>query len=344
MEITKKITSQKHCDILGIGSPLLDIVINIEETMFCELNMKKGSMNLISAKESRDMLKKFGHIKQKITPGGSVANTLSGASALGNKTSFLGVIGKDIYGQTYQTEIKNEGIVSHLTCHTSDTTGHAIIFVTPDGERTMATHLGAALRFEKEHIKEDQIKNSQILHIEAYQLENSDTCQAILHAIKIAKDNNVTISLDLSDVGLIQRNRKLFKSIVKEHIDVVFANEAEAVAFTGKNDSITALHEIAKACDIAVVKLGAKGSLIKKGEKIFNIQPYPVDMVNTNGAGDTYAAGILHGLINGLDLQDAGEIASHISALVVASVGARLDKKYIKSISKYKRHGKETRL
>jgi len=218
MVINKKIAEYKHWDILGIGSPLLDIVINIEEDFFRELNLKKRSMNLISEKESQDILKKFSHIKQQLTPGGSAANTLSGVNVLGNKAVFLGIVGRDAHGRIYQEELEKEGIVSHLSYHDSDITGHAIILITLDGERTMITHLGAALRFAKEHINEDKIKNSKILHIEAYQLENPDTCYAILHAIKIAKDNRVMISLDLSDVGLIQRNKKLFAGIVKEHI------------------------------------------------------------------------------------------------------------------------------
>jgi sugar/nucleoside kinase (ribokinase family) len=332
----KKTAKNKRWDVLGIGSPLLDIVMNVSEEMLRELKIKKGSMNLISEKESKDILKKFSHIKGKLTPGGSASNTLSGVNALGNRASFLGVVGKDEYGKMYRKKIEKEGVVSHFSYHESDMTGHVIVLITPDGERTMATHLGAALNFGKEHIKEDEIKNCKILHIEAYQLESPGNRRALLHAIKIAKENKIIISIDLSDTGLIRRNKKIFKDIVKKYIDVVFANEEEAVEFSGKKNPQDALDEIAKNCKIAVVKLGEKGSMIKKGGKIFNIKAFAVDMKNTNGAGDMYAAGILHGLINGLKLKKSGEIASHVSALVVASAGARLDKKHINSIKKYK--------
>jgi adenosylhomocysteinase len=336
MEISKKLAKNRRWDILGIGSPLLDIVININEEMLKSLALKKGSMNLITKKEGQAILKKFDHKKQRLALGGSASNTLLGASLLGSSVSFLGMTGKDAHGKMYKEKIEKEGVFTHLSEHASDATGHVIILITPDGERTMLPHLGAALNFAKEHIREDEIKNSKILHIEAYQLENEASRHAVLHAVKIAKNNQTLVSLDLSDTGLIKRNKDLFKYFVKEHIDIVFANEDEAMEFSSKNDARAALHDIAGICTIAVVKLGAKGSLIKEGQKVFEIDPCPVDMINTNGAGDMYAAGILHGLINNLNMQTAGEMASHLSALVVSSVGAQLDKIHLKSINKYK--------
>lgn len=337
----RKKTTNKQCDVLGIGSPLLDVVINVEEAILGELSVKKGSMNLISEEESVRILKTLSHLKYELVPGGSAANTLSGVSILGNRASFLGMVGKDEYGRIYRDGLEKEGVAVRFAYHDTDLTGHSIILITPDGERTMVTHLGAASNFTKDHIKAEEIGNSKILHVEAYQLENPDTCYAVLHAIAIAKKNRTLVSLDLSDARLIRRNKEFFHSIVREHIDIVFANEEEAVEFTGQADPTDALGEIAVVCDVAVVKLGEKGSLIKKGGKVFHIKPYAVDMKNTNGAGDMYAAGILHGLVNGLDLQAAGEIASYAAALVVASAGARLDGEYAGLISKYKVMQKE---
>ncbi|MBU4217116.1 adenosine kinase [Candidatus Parcubacteria bacterium] len=336
MKTENTTVKNKHWDLLGIGSPLLDIVINIEDKVLDDLKIKKGSMNLISEAESKNILNELSHVAHELSPGGSAANTLSGVNLLGNRTSFLGMIGDDSHGRRYSEEIEKEGIVSHLLRHDRDMTGHSIIFITPDGERTMATHLGASANFVKKHVDENVVRHSKILHIEAYQLENPNTYDAVMHAVGIAKEGNVLISLDLSDVHLIQRNKKLFQDVVREHVDIVFANEEEASEFTDKKDSTEALHDIADNCKIAVVKLGAKGSLIKENGKVYNIEPHKVEMVNTNGAGDMYAAGILHGLVNGLNLQEAGEIASHVSALVVASMGARMDKKHHNLISKYK--------
>ncbi|HBG19028.1 MAG TPA: adenosylhomocysteinase, partial [Desulfobulbaceae bacterium] len=337
MKKNKQIAKNRKWDILGIGHPLFDIGISISEEVLRELNFKKGSMSLITNEESRNILKKLSEIDWELTPGGSACNTLSGAKLLGSRVVFLGVVGKDKYGNKYHQKIEEEGIVSHLSYHDEHSTGHSIILSTPDGERTMLTHLGASVKFAKEHIREDEIRNSKILHVEAYQLENPETRHVILHAIKIAKENSTLVSLDLSDSELIKRNKIFFQNIVKEHIDVVFANEEEAAEFSGQKSPIEALCDISENCHVAVVKMGAKGSLIKKEEKIFKIKAHPVEMINTNGAGDMYAAGILHGLVNDLDLQIAGETASHVSALVVSSVGARMDKKHHKLIVKYKK-------
>ncbi len=333
----KKNSSKKQWDIMGIGSPLLDVVINIEEEMLKKLKIKKGSMTLISKEESQKILKKFSHLTQTLALGGSASNTILGASLLGSRTAFWGVVGKDEFGKTYHAEMEKEGTTARLAWHTKDQTGHVLILITPDGERTMLSHLGASLNFTKSHLNEAEIAKSKILHIEAYQLARQALRKTVLHAVEIASENGALISLDLSSAVLINQNKKLFRKIVREHIDIVFANEEEAVEFSGEKDSLQALHKIAESCQVAIVKLGGKGSLIKKGGKVFKIAPHRVKMVNTNGAGDMYAAGILHGLVNKLDLQEAGKMASHVSALVVASASARLDKKHFGKIRKYRK-------
>lgn len=323
----------EKCKVVGIGSSLLDVAMDVDNEVLKLLNFKKGSMNLISELEAEIIQEKMRGFLSKITPGGSSANTLSGINALGNKVSYIGTVGDDEFGEEYEKKTIEEGIISHLYRHDELPTGKAFTFITPDGERTFATHLGAAGAVEKEHIKEDEIKEAKILHIEAYQLEHPLTCKAVLHAIAMAKDHNTRISLDLSDAGLISRNKALFNEILKEHIDIVFANEDEAKEFTGKEEE-SALHELSRFCDFAVVKLGERGSLIKKNGKVYKIAPNVVDVENTNGAGDMYAAGILHGLINDLDMDETGRIASYVSSLVVASPGARIHEKFIDLIWK----------
>ncbi|NTV41555.1 MAG: adenosine kinase, partial [Candidatus Moranbacteria bacterium] len=220
MKNLRKKTSDKKHDIVGIGSPLLDVVINIEEEMLKKLKFKKGSMHLISEKESEKILKQLGHLEQVLALGGSASNTISGANLLGSRTAFLGVVGSDKFGKEYEKKMKKEGTLSQLAFHESDKTGHVIILVTPDGERTMLAHLGASQNFSKKHIKEEEIKASKILHVEAYQLGNPILCKTVLHAFEIAKKSETLVSLDLSDAGLIKRNKKLFKKVVKQHINI----------------------------------------------------------------------------------------------------------------------------
>lgn len=337
MKIDRQACKDRRWDIMGIGSPLLDVVIGVDDAALDNLHIAKGSTTIISEERSRDILKKFDTIMQGLSPGGSAANTIAGAATLGNRAAFLGVVGDDEYGRVYREKLEKGNVTPYLSLHRTDATGHSIIFVTPDGERTMVTHLGAASNFAEEHIRVDEIRESRVLHIEAYQLELPNAYGALMRAIQIAEESDTVISLDLSDAGLVRRNRVLFERIVKEHVDVVFANEEEATAFTGKSDPIEALCELRRSCNIAAVKLGAKGSLIGEGADIFRIDPHRVDVVNTNGAGDMYAAGILHGLVNGLGLRRSGEIASHVSALVASSPGARLDERHIGSINGYKK-------
>ncbi|MEI7498607.1 MAG: adenosine kinase [Candidatus Falkowbacteria bacterium] len=325
----------KKYDVLGIGSPLLDLTVKIDDGQLADLKFNKGSMNLISKEQSnviRAFLKENAH---EISPGGSSANTLSGVNVLGNRAAFLGVIGQDDFGQAYRDHTIAEGVSSHLITNDSQATGHSYILITPDGERTMATHLGAATSFNKNHVNEELIADTKILHIEAYQLEQPKSHEALMHAVASAKKHSVLVSLDLSDAGLIRRNKELFKQVVHDHIDIVFANEAEAMAFTDVAEA-DAVVELSRHCQVAVVKLGERGSLIRANNHTYEISAHEVEPINTNGAGDMYAAGILHSIINQLGWAEAGKVASHIAGLVVASSGARLDKKHHQTISKYK--------
>ncbi|MEI7621519.1 MAG: adenosine kinase [Candidatus Moraniibacteriota bacterium] len=337
MQNNEEIKPLKHLDIVGLGNPLLDVVIQIEETMLEKLQVKKGSMNLIDERESQRILEQIGEFEKQLTAGGSTSNIMVGASILGSRTTFLGMVGRDEYGRIYQAKIEKKGVLSKLAKHEKNVTGHCLILITPDGERTMLTHLGAASNFEVGHLGEAEIRGSKILHIEAYQLEDLNLRPAVLKAIEVAKEAEVLVSLDLSDSGLIMRNREFLQALVKQHIDIVFANEQEALVFAQTLLPQQALHKLAELCAVAVVKLGEKGSLIKQGGKVFDIKPHQVEMVNTNGAGDMYAGVILHGLANGLDLEKAGKMASHLSALVVASAGAHLDEKHFKVAEGYRK-------
>lgn len=334
--LKEKLEKCSSCEVLGMGSPLLDIIMPVDEAFLSKMRLKKGMMNFISNDESLDIVGETEKIAKKFMLGGSSANTISGVNALGTKAGFMGVLGNDNNGKLYHEETKKEGIISHLQYHDKHATGHAFTFITPDGERTFATHLGAAVAVERGHIRESEIGEAKIFHIEAYQLEDALLCRELFHAIAVAKAAGTKISLDLSDGELIKRNRALFDDVIREHVDIVFANEVEAKEFTGKDEE-EALRLIAKICDVAVVKLGGRGSLIQSGDEVHRIEPCLVEIENTNGAGDMYAAGILHGIACDFDLKRAGEIASFASSLVVASPGARLDVKYLDSVRKFGR-------
>jgi sugar/nucleoside kinase (ribokinase family) len=315
----------KKYNVIGIGNALLDLTFNVDDRFLHELGLIKGEMRLIDREKSLKILLLLKNLPHKISPGGSSSNTAAGVSYLGGKSAFIGKLGKDNYGEIYEKKTKEAGTIPFLLKHASESTGYALTLITPDFERTFAVYLGAAIHLSKEDIEELSIKDASILHLEGYQLGTEKLRDVVKKAAKIAKENNILISLDLSDAGLVKGNLKIFKEFIKEYVNIVFANESEAFAFTGKKDE-DALLEIAKICDIAIVKIGEKGSLIRANNKTYKIPGYKTKVVNTNGAGDMYSAGILYGITNNLDFEKAGKIASYSASLVVGRPEARYGK------------------
>ncbi len=309
-------------DVVGIGSALLDLTFEVKESVLSDLGLKKGTMHLIDEARSKEILDHMKGYPVQVTPGGSAANTMAGVANLGGSSMFVGKVGVDPHGKRYTEDTAKTGVVPRIGTHRS-MTGHAITFITPDSERTFATHLGAALHLTSEDVAEEDIRQSKILHIEGYILEG-ELKKASVHAMEIAKKHGVKISIDLADPSLITRNLGEFKGIVRNYADIVFANEDEAQAFSGERgaDALEYLHRL---CEVAVVKLGADGSLIRSGDRVHAIQAYKTNVINTNGAGDMYAAGVLYGISHGLPIDRAGRIGSYAASLVVAGVGARFD-------------------
>jgi sugar/nucleoside kinase (ribokinase family) len=317
--------TEKIYDVAGIGSPLVDYTIEVDDSILQKLQLSKGQMNLIDEDKSRDIFSALKNFRIDRTPGGSSSNTLSGLSVFGGKGVLFGKVGNDADADFYISETEKSGVKSGLSHHNS-MTGHAITFITPDSERPFATHLGAALQIRKNDISEVEVSSSRILHLEGYLFEMPEIREAAIHAMDIAKKNNVKISIDLADPGLIGRIPDILRTVVNDYADIVFANEFEANAMTGK-DGEEALNVIAASCETAIVKLGAIGSLIKHNNVIYRIPAYKADVINTNGAGDMYASGLLYGISRNIPMDKSGRIASYASSLVVAQTSTRLNKK-----------------
>lgn len=324
----------REYDVIGIGNALVDFLIELDEEKICYLNLKKGNFHMMSADESKKIIDYLKGHDIKLAPGGSCANTISTIAKLGGKTVFIGKVGDDDHGDFFCQELEKDNVKINIS-KGPGMTGHAITMITPDTERTFSVHLGESVNIKKNDIIEEDIKKSKIFHIEGYQLDDPDLKQTVLHAMDIAKSNGVIISMDLGDPGLIKRNLKDFKSIVTLYANILFLNEEEARVFTGLDDIDLATEKASMITDIVVVKLGKKGSIIKKGDRIILIEPKIVDAVDTTGAGDNYAAGFLYGITQGLGLEKSGKIANVISAKIVEKIGARFDsdpKELIKDI------------
>jgi len=325
-------------DIFGIGSALMDFLVEVDDKELVEIELKKGHFHLIDEKRSELLLERIKKYKIRTAPGGSSANTLYGAAILGSKVVFCGKIGEDEHGNIYEERMLNNGVKTNLA-RSKKKTGHAITFITPDTERTFAVHLGACLELKKEDVFFNDLKQSKIMHVEGYQLEDKNLRDVSLNAMDFAKKNNVKISIDLGDPGIVKRNKEDLLNMVKNYADIVFANEEEAKALTNLEPK-EALDDISKFVNIVIVKIGKDGSFIKKQDKIYKIPGYKANAVDTTGAGDMFAAGVLHGICQNYNLEVCGHIGAYFSAKVVEKIGARLDnidkeelKKLIKNIS-----------
>jgi sugar/nucleoside kinase (ribokinase family) len=199
-------------------------------------------------------------------------------------------------------------------------TGHATALISEDSERTFGTYLGAALELTPEEMSADIISRYGILHIEGYLVQNHALIEA---AMKIAKENGLLVSIDMASFNVVEENLDFLHEMIRKYVDIVFANEDEALALTGKN-TLEAVQEIAAMSKIAVVKLGAQGSIIQTGDRQIRIEAIPVQSIDTTGAGDIYAAGFLYALTQNLDLEMAGKIGSLLAGNVVEVMGAKL--------------------
>ena len=321
-------------DVVSLGNPLMDILIDVEEGFLKELNLVKGNMHLLDEEQIKEIENKLNQTKIKLAPGGSEANTLSALSMLGHKVVYFGKVGQDDYGETYHKKLLEDGVLSKVI-KVNGMTGKAITLITPDSERTFATHLGVSILFEDSEINEGDIIEAKYLHITAYILNGEPTRTAAMKAMEIAKNNNVKICLDLADPNMVKANKELLKTVIEEYANIVIANENEAKEFTGQEPE-EAINTLAEKAEITIIKLGKEGSIIKNNNKIIKIPGFKVNAIDTTGAGDIYTAGFLYGLLNDLSLEISGKIASFIASKVVEVKGARLNKMPVEEINKIK--------
>ena len=313
--------------ILGMGSALVDILIPLkDEIPLKELGLPKGSMQLVD-KERRDtVLNYFGGYEKSMAAGGSAANTVHGIGKLRGDAGFIGMTGEDDLGMSFEQDMMNAGVALHLF-RSLTPTGCAISLISPDSERTFATYLGAASELSIEHLPSDNgqkpgniFPNYDILHIEGYLAFNQHLTET---AIRLAKEAGMMVSIDLASYNVVEANLDFLERITREFVDIVFANEEEAKAFTGKRPR-EALDQIGQMAEYAIVKTGAKGSLVRHRQEACTIGVIPVNPVDTTGAGDLYASGFLYGLANNMPLQRCGELGALLAGNVIGVIGPKM--------------------
>ena len=308
--------------ILGIGSALVDILSQIpNEQILQELNLPKGSMTYVDAdkvvKIGERLAQQYGSQRAS---GGSAANTMSGLAQLGVESGFLSKIGKDEVGEFFKKQMTDSHVKPQLLT-TSTPSGRVIAMVTPDGERTFATCLGAAAEMRADDIQPELFEGWNIFYVEGYLVANPDMLKK---AISTAKAQGMIIAIDMASYNVVEESRDFLLDLMNNYVDIVFANEKEAFALTGMEPE-AALHFIAEHCDIAVVKVGAKGALVQRGKEVVVVPPMEAEVVDTTGAGDMWAAGFLAGFVKGEDLQKCGMMGAIVAKNIIEVVGAKMD-------------------
>lgn len=308
--------------VLGMGNALVDILLKLENDEVLEhLALPKGSMQLVDMHTANNVITAVGHNGSSKASGGSAANTIHGLANLGIPTGFLGKVGKDGWGDFFRKDMEMKNITP-LLLESQTESGRAIALISPDSERTFATFLGAAVELTAEDIPHDLFADYAYFHIEGYLVQNQ---QLIKQALKSAREHGLIVSLDLASFNVVEDNLEFLREMVRDYVDILFANEEEAKAFTSGLEDHAALDWMSELCDITILKKGPNGSYIKHMDTVFKVGAIKANPIDTTGAGDLYAAGFLFGLIHALPMETCGHLGALLSARVIEVMGPKMN-------------------
>ncbi len=316
-------TSARY-DVLGIGNAIVDVIARAEEGFLIAQGMHKGAMALIDEARALSIYDAMGPAVE--TSGGSAANTIVGLASLGARTAFIGKTKDDGLGRAYSHDIRAAGVSFPTTpAAAGPSTGRCYVLVTPDGERTMNTYLGAAQDLQPTDIDADAVAASAILYLEGYLWDPKNAKEAFLKAAKIAHQSGRKVALSLSDAFCVGRWRDEFLQLMRSHtVDLIFANEAELHSLYQTSDFNTAVAALRADIDVAVVTRSADGCVVVGGDAAEAVSAFPVArVVDTTGAGDLFAAGFLFGVASGADDRTCGRLGALAAAEVIQHMGAR---------------------
>ena len=306
--------------VLGIGNALVDVLVKLENDKFLtDNNLPKGSMQLVDNNVANSLLKSLGNIQTQLASGGSASNTIHGLSKLGTIAGYIGKIGSDEFGKIFSTDLEKNNIAPILFKSKTET-GRAVTFITADSERTFATYLGAAVELGADDLIPELFTGYDLLHLEGYLAFNHVLVEI---ALELAKSKGLKVSLDLASFNVVDANREFLENIIKSSVDIVFANEEESKSLTGETPE-KSLEIIGNMCELAVVKIGSKGSWVKKGSDRVQVQAIKANALDTTGAGDLYASGFLHGYLQNWPLDKCAKLGSLTAGKVVETVGAKI--------------------
>lgn len=316
--------TRKTQDLLAIGNAIVDVIARQDDAFISSHGLEKGGMTLIDAPAAEKL---YGDLDQTVSnSGGSAANSAAAFASLGGSVEFVGKVRDDELGHAFTHDLRSTGVKFEASpAVDGPPSGHCMVMVTPDAERTMATCLGIATSLNPADIDEDAIARSRYIFLEGYLFDSPSARDACLKAITLAKLYSTQIVLTLSDAGCVERHKGLFSRLVRNFwIDVLFANETEINALFGSDSVEEAAEDVAASCSLAILTQSEKGSLIVSGNNRLRVAAESLGKaVDTTGAGDLYAAGFLYGLSQDKPLEECGRIAALVAAESVTHLGAR---------------------
>jgi sugar/nucleoside kinase (ribokinase family) len=326
----------KKYDVYGIGNAIVDIVTEVELDFFSKNNVEKGLMTLVDEKRQIELMKAIDMNKSQMKGGGSAANTVVAVNQFGGKSFYSLLVANDDFGKFFLDDLSHHGVDTNLEykdCPPGHT-GRCLVMTSPDASRTLNTFLGVSSFLSKEHLDESAIKNSSILYLEGYLVTSPKGLDAMKEAKRIAEQNNVHVALTFSDPAMVKYFSNQMEEIVGASVDLLFCNDEEAMIFTGTDSIKDAREKLKKVAKRFVITLGANGALIFDGDTFINIEPYKVQAIDTNGAGDMFSGAFLYGITHDHSYAEAGKLASLASSKVVTQFGPRLETQQVKKVLK----------
>jgi sugar/nucleoside kinase (ribokinase family) len=312
-------------DVVAIGNALVDVLTHADDALLTELGMVKGSMDLIDTSRAETVYAAMGPGIE--ASGGSAANTIVGVASLGSRGAYIGRVRDDELGAVYTHDLRAAGV--HFdTAPASDglSTGVCLVLVTPDAERTMNTYLGASSELHADDVDPDLIRSAAFTYLEGYLWDSPAAQDAYRFASDVAHEAGRQVALTLSDGFVVDRHRDTFLELIEGSVDVLFANDTEIEMLYEVDSFDAALAKVRHHCSVAALTRGAKGSVILAGDDVVEVPVEPIpggQLVDTTGAGDLYAAGVLHGLVTGRDLHTCGRLGGLAASEVISHLGPR---------------------
>ena len=305
--------------VIGIGNALTDMLVNLRSDEVLErFRLPRGSMSLVDTAAQTEISKSVAGLPYSLSLGGSAGNTIRAMARLGCNVGFIGKVGHDKTGDFFESALVNLGVEPHIF-RGKEKSGRCVSLVSADGERTLVTHLGAALELSADDISAQLFGGYDCLYIEGYLVQNHEL---IATAVRTAKEAGLQVAIDLASYNVVAENLEFLRALVRDYVDILFANEEEARTFTGEQDPLNALQYISQMCSLAVVKVGTRGALIKRGSEVVHVGIMAAARrVDTTGAGDFYAAGFMSGLCEDLSLRQCGTIGAMAAGKVIEVVG-----------------------